>query len=66
LKRTVTQSDVPDDFVKLVPLYFDFDGQVTRAGSAKITGNTTLPLNVVAPKKPRKVMLNYMHDVLEQ
>jgi hypothetical protein len=66
LKGTVTQSEVPDDFVMLVPIYIDFDGQVARMGSAKITGNTTLPLNVAVPKKPRKVMLNYMHDVLEQ
>jgi hypothetical protein len=66
LKGSITQSDVPDDFVMLVPIYFDFDGQVTRAGSAKLTGNTTLAMNIPLPKKPRKMMLNYMHDVLEQ
>jgi hypothetical protein len=66
LKGTITQSDVPADFVMSVPIYLDFDGQIARMGSARITGSTSLPVNVALPKRPKRVLLNYMHDVLEQ
>jgi aminopeptidase N len=66
LKGSITQSEVPPGFVMLVPIYMDFDGAVTRLGSARLVGSATVPLEVVLPKKPKRVMLNYYHDVLEQ
>jgi aminopeptidase N len=66
LKGTISQSEVPQGFIMLVPIYMDFEGTVTRLGSARMAGSATMPLDVVLPKKPRRVMLNYYHDVLEQ
>jgi hypothetical protein len=67
LKASLTQSDVTDKFVMLVPLYGDFDGMTARLGTVRIDGNTTLDnLQVMLPKKPTKVMINAFHDVLEQ
>jgi hypothetical protein len=31
-----------------------------------MAGSTTLPIRVVLPKKPKRVMPNYFHDILEQ
>ena len=49
-----------------VPIYLDFDGQIVRLGTARMVGNTTESgLQVTLPKKPKRVMINYRHDVLE-
>jgi hypothetical protein len=66
LKGTVAQSDVPADFVMPVPIYLDFDGQVVRMGAARLRGSSSMPIEVELPKRPKRVMLNYFHDVLEQ
>jgi hypothetical protein len=48
-----------------VPIYFDFDGHVIRAGYATLKGNTTsAEMKINLPKKPKRVMLNAFHDVL--
>jgi hypothetical protein len=66
LKATLTQSEVPADFVMAVPIYVDFDGQVVRLGSINMKGNSTSnEIKLTLPKKPRRVMANYWHDVLE-
>jgi aminopeptidase N len=66
LKGSITQSEVPPDFAMLVPIYLDFDGQVSRLGAARVIGSSTLPIEVVLPKRPKRAMLSYFHDVLEQ
>jgi peptidase M1-like protein len=66
VKGSVTQSEVPSDFVMIAPLYVDFDGQLFRMGAARITGSSTVPLEVQLPRKPKRVLLNAYHDVLEQ
>jgi len=66
LKGSITQSEVPADFAMLVPIYLDFDGRVTLLGSGRVTGNSSLPIEVELPKRPKRVLLNYYHDVLEQ
>ena len=67
LNGSLTQSEVPDNFVMQVPLYVDFDGQPRRLGQVRITGNTTVgDLKVKLPAKPKKVSINAFHDVLEQ
>ncbi len=67
LHANLTQSEVPDNYVMLVPLYVDFDGQMRRLGQARITGSTIMSdMKVKLPAKPRKVSINAFHDVLEQ
>src|SRR6185312_354983 len=66
-KGSLTQSEVPDNFVMMVPLYADFDGTIARLGTIRLTGNKTIDnLQIKLPKKPSKVMINAFHDVLEQ
>ena len=66
LKATLTQSDVTPDFMMPVPIYLDMDGQIARLGVVAIRGNSTnSELQVLLPKKPKRVMINYFHDILE-
>jgi hypothetical protein len=61
----VTQSGVSSRFVMGVPIYFDFDGHVVRAGSVALLGNmTSNEFKLRLPKKPKHVLLNANHDVL--
>jgi Carboxypeptidase regulatory-like domain/Peptidase family M1 domain len=65
LKGTVTQSDVSPNFKMLVPLYLDFDGKPVRLGEATLVGNsTTKEFQVKLPQRPKRVLINYHHDVL--
>jgi hypothetical protein len=66
LKGQLTQADVPADFRMPVPIYIDFDGNIARLGQARMIGSTSLPIQVELPKKPKRVMVNHYHDVLEQ
>jgi hypothetical protein len=66
LKATLTESEVDDSFMMSVPIYADLDGQMVRLGTAKMSGNgTNDKIQVLLPKKPKKVMINAYHDVLE-
>jgi hypothetical protein len=61
----VTQSGVSSRFVMGVPIYFDFDGHVVRAGSIALLGDmTSNEIKLRLPKKPKRVLLNANHDVL--
>jgi aminopeptidase N len=61
----LTQSDVSPEFVMRLPIYFDFDGRLFRAGSSVLKGNMTTPeIAVDLPKKPKRVLLSANHDVL--
>jgi hypothetical protein len=61
----VTQSGVSSGFVMGVPIYFDFDGNLLRAGSVALLGNmTSNEVKLRLPKKPKRVLLNANHDVL--
>ena len=61
----VTQSGVSSRFVMGVPIYFDFDGHVVRAGAVALLGNmTSNEVKLRLPKKPKRVLLNANHDVL--
>ncbi len=65
LRGTITQSDVSPNFKMVVPIYLDFDGKIMRLGSASVMGNmTTKEFQVKLPQKPRRVLINYHHDVL--
>ena len=65
LKGTLVQSEVGENFAMPVPLYAEFDGQIARLGLIPMRGNATYDLNLTLPKKPKRVMINYSHDVLE-
>src|SRR5262249_33295010 len=66
LKATLTQSEVDSNFAMLVPLYADFDGKVMRLGTITMIGNSsTDKIQVLLPQKPKRVMINANHDVLE-
>jgi hypothetical protein len=68
LNLSLTQSNVDDGFRMLVPLYVELsDGRVAYFGHAPLAGNTTLQQKV--PLKglktpPKRVLVNYMYDVL--
>lgn len=65
LVMKITQSNVDDTFKMRVPVYLDFDGRITRLGTVPIVGNsTTDELEVMLPKKPKRVLLAYYEDVL--
>jgi len=61
----ITQSGVSPGFRMRVPVYLDFDGNITRLGSIGLIGNQTSPeFKVIIPKKPKRVLLNAHHDIL--
>ena len=66
LTGKVTQSDVSDQFRMAVPVYLDFDGgKVMRLGSIPVQGNsTTGEFKVKLDQKPKRVLINYHHDIL--
>lgn len=59
LKASLTQSDVPQDFIGMAPLYAGFDGTIVRLGIVRAAGNATTD-NVQAkpPKKSKKIAIN--------
>jgi hypothetical protein len=66
LKAAVTQSEVPQNFLMPVPVYVDLDGRVVRIGAVAILGSSTSKeIQLMLPKRPKKVMVNYWHDILE-
>ena len=64
---TITQSDVPDDFRTIVPIYLEFgSGEWVMLGRALLIGGKVLPVDVQLelPKAPRRAEINVMQDVL--
>jgi hypothetical protein len=47
-----------------VPVYLDYDGRLTRVGSAGLVGSSSQSIKVLLAKKPKRVVINAMHDVL--
>jgi len=66
LKGALTQSDVSKNFKMIVPIYLDFDGKnITRLGTVNVAGSaTTSEFQVKLPQRPKRVLINYHHDVL--
>ncbi|MGK2856643.1 MAG: M1 family metallopeptidase [Thermoanaerobaculia bacterium] len=64
---SITQSEVPGDFGVVMPIYVHFDKKsLSRMATTLIVGNTTKPIEfeIALPKKPQKITINAMHDVL--
>ena len=66
LHMSVTQSDVDDNFVMLVPVFADFGKGMVRVGQVGVLGNNTRELETLLPSQPKKVALNYYRDILER
>jgi hypothetical protein len=67
LKASLSQSEVDPDFFGLVPVYADFDRGTMRLGMVRVKGNSTIDnIQVLLPAKPKRVMINANHDILEQ
>ena len=66
LSGTVTQSEVTNDFVSVLPLYLVFDKGTIKIGSIPLIGNVTKDINVELPlpQKPKSFAINAMHDIL--
>jgi carboxypeptidase family protein/peptidase M1-like protein len=64
LKCTLAQSDVSPNFKMLVPIYLDFDGKILRLGEATLVGSKSTEFQVKLPQRPKRVLINYYHDVL--
>ena len=64
---TITQAGVPAGFRTLVPIYLDLgNDRVERLGTMPFSGPGTQKMSVELelPAKPRRVLINGMHDVL--
>jgi hypothetical protein len=66
LHMTITQSEVDDRFVMLVPVFVDFGKGLVRIGQFGVAGNSTRSTDVMLPAKPKTVVLNAYKDVLER
>jgi len=67
LSGSVTQSDVPENFASILPLYVAFDNRtMAKLGELLLVGNATKNINVDIPlsRAPKAVLINAMHDVL--
>lgn len=67
LHMTITQSEVDDNFLMLVPVFADFGkGGMVRIGQLGMKGNSTRSVDVPLPTAPKKVALNPYRDILER
>jgi len=66
LHMTVTQSEVDEHFVMLLPVFADFGKGMIRIGQVGIAGNTTRTADVLLPSQPQKVALNAYKEILER
>jgi hypothetical protein len=66
LHLTITQSEVDDRFVMLVPVFADFGKGMVRIGQIGIAGNSSRSTDVLLPTQPKKVALNAYKDILER
>jgi len=66
LHLTLTQSEVDEHFVMLVPVFADFGKGMVRIGQVAIAGNSTRSSDVLLPTQPKKVAINAYKDILER
>jgi len=63
---TLTQSEVDEHFVMLVPIFADFGKGMVEIGRLGIGGNSTHTADLVLPMRPKKVALNAYKEILER
>lgn len=66
LHMSLTQSEVDDRFMMLVPIFADFGKGWIRIGQLGIGGNTTRTADVTLPASPKKVAINVYKEILER
>ncbi len=66
LHMSITQSQVSDNFVMLVPVFADFGKGFIRLGQLPAVGNTTKTYDFDFAEAPKKVELNTYKEVLER
>jgi hypothetical protein len=66
LHMSVTQSEVDENFMMLVPVFADFGKGMVRIGQVGVIGNSTRELDTLLPAQPKKVALNHNKDILER
>lgn len=67
LAGEIKQSDVPEDFRSILPVYLELEkGRFERCAQVSITGNRTLQIRqeLSLPKKPLRVLVNPNHEWL--
>jgi aminopeptidase N len=67
ISGTVSQSEVPDDFITVVPLYIDFGkAGMARVGFLRLEGSTPQPVSgeLSLPSKPKALLVNAKQDIL--
>ena len=66
LHMTITQSEVDDQFLMLVPVFADFGKGMVPIGQLGMKGNSSRSVDVPLPMQPKKVALNAYKDMLER
>lgn len=66
LHLTITQSEVDDHFLMLVPVFVDFGKGMVRIGQLGVKGNSSHTVDVILPMQPKKVALNAYREILER
>jgi hypothetical protein len=66
LHLSLTQSEVDDNFVMLVPVFADFGKGMARLGQIAVVGNKTRESDVILPMQPKKVAFNAYKEVLQR
>lgn len=66
LHMTITQSEVDEHFLMLVPVFVDFGKGWMRIGQVEMAGNNSRTVDVLLPSEPKKVALNEYKDILER
>jgi hypothetical protein len=66
LHMTITQSEVGEKFVMLVPVFVDFGKGWIRIGQTAVAGDTSKSVDVLLPSQPKKVQLNPYREILER
>ncbi len=64
LQGSLTQSGVSNDFQMYVPFYLVMGKAVHRMGLIRITGSSTVPLEIPLSARPDRISIDEYHDIL--
>jgi len=66
LHMTISQSEVDEHFMMLVPVFADFGKGMVRIAQLAIVGNAPGRADLMLPSHPNKVVLNAYKEILER